>query len=77
VKELGYANLVIGAIGVSSLWARSWLKPAALAGSIFYGLAGASHFRRGHWNAITSVAMVSDLFISAVLLGSLGGLTTR
>jgi hypothetical protein len=68
VRELGFANLAIGSIGVASLFQPSWRVAAALAGTIFYGLAGLGHVAQKHRNSLANVAMISDLFVSAVLL---------
>lgn len=68
VRELGFANLAIGTVGTLTLVAGGWLMPAALAGGLFYGLAGLNHAVQGHRNKLENVAMVSDLFAAAVLL---------
>ena len=69
VRELGFANLSIGVLGLASLMAAAWVVPAALAGGLFYGLAGVNHARQPHRNRLENVAMVSDLFAATVLLG--------
>ena len=43
VRELGFANCAIGAIGLVSIAYAEWLYPAGFAGAIFYGLAGLNH----------------------------------
>jgi hypothetical protein len=43
VRELGFANVALGAIGIVSLLAPSWRLAAALAGGVFYGLARVNH----------------------------------
>lgn len=68
VRELGFANTAIGTIGVATFAAPDWTLPAAIAGGIFYGLAGLNHVRHSERNRIENVAMVSDLFIALVLL---------
>ena len=69
VRELGFANTAIGTIGVATLAAPGWTLPAAIAGAIFYGLAGLNHVQHSERNRIESVAMISDLFIALVLAG--------
>ncbi len=69
VRELGFANFAIGTIAVCSVVLPSWVTPAALAGAIFLGLAGANHAMETHRNAKQNAAMVSDLFVAAVLIG--------
>jgi hypothetical protein len=67
VRELGFANVAMGSVGIASLLAPSWVMPAAMLGAIYYGLAGVNHcFHRGR-NTLQNVALVSDLFAAAVL----------
>ena len=69
VRELGFANLSLGIVGIASLHFTSWVQAGALAGAVFYGLAGINHMLRGERNTHGNVAMASDLLIAAVLLG--------
>jgi hypothetical protein len=71
VRELGFANLAIGLVGVVSAFSASWRPAASLAGSVFYGLAGANHALRPHRSKHENIAMVSDLWVAVVLLASL------
>ena len=68
VRELGFANAAVGAIGTGSILAPGWVTAGALAGGIFYGLAGANHAMQIHRNRLENVAMTSDLFVGIVLL---------
>lgn len=68
VRELGFANLALGLVGISSLPFPGWRLPVALAGGVFYGLAGANHVLQPHRNQLENVAMTSDLFVAAILL---------
>jgi hypothetical protein len=68
VRELGFANLSIGLLGLGSLWHKESLIPAAVAGGLYYGLAGLGHVPRPHKNAKEHTAMVSDGFAFLVLL---------
>jgi hypothetical protein len=68
VRELGFANLAIGVIGICSLMLVQWTPAGALAGGVFYALAGANHALQAHRNAKEDVAMVSDLLVAAVLI---------
>ena len=67
VRELGFGNFAIGTLGALSLLNSEWVMPAAIAGGLFYGLAGALHLRKGDRNANENIAMVSDLFLFVVL----------
>ena len=68
MRELGFANLAIGTLGIVSIAVASWQLAAALAGGIFYALAGVAHVLQPHRNRLETVAMLSDLFAAAVLL---------
>jgi hypothetical protein len=47
VQELGFANISIGAIGIVSIFNGAWVMPSALAGCLFFGLAGLGHVVQG------------------------------
>lgn len=70
VRELGFANVAIGLLGVMSLRTPSWQLAAALTGGVFYALAGTNHALQRGRNRLQNVAMLSDLFAAAVLLGT-------
>lgn len=61
VRELGFANVALGTIGILSLFVPSWRLAAALAGGVFYGLAGVNHVLHSSRNRLENVAMFSDL----------------
>jgi hypothetical protein len=67
VRELGFANVSIGSIGVASLFAPAWVTAAAMVGAAYYGLAGINHFVHRGRNKLQNVALVSDLFAASVL----------
>jgi hypothetical protein len=68
VRELGFANLSMGLLGVCSLLRVGWVLPAAIVGGLYYGLAGIGHVFQKNRNAKENMAMVSDGFIFLVLL---------
>lgn len=70
VRELGFANVALGLLGTLSLLRPDWRLAAALAGGVFYGLAGINHALQGHRNRLENVAMVSDGFAAVVLLAA-------
>lgn len=70
VRELGFANLALGLLGLFALL-PNWTPPAALAGGVFFALAGWKHVAAKDRNMTRTVAMVSDLFIALVLAGYL------
>ena len=68
VRELGFANLAMGTVGLCSLAVPRWVSPGAVAGAIFLGLAGIQHVTRKGRNHLENLAMVSNLFVCGVLL---------
>jgi hypothetical protein len=68
VREVGFANLSMGLLGICSVFRIGWVVPAALVGGLYYGLCGMGHtFQRGK-NAKEYMAMISDGFVFVVLL---------
>jgi hypothetical protein len=68
VKELGFSNIAIGILGISSLMINEWILPAAVAGGVFLGMAGVNHLSQPNKNRREKTAMISNLFVFAVLL---------
>jgi hypothetical protein len=67
VRELGFANFSLALIGLGSLLWRSWMPGAALAGMVFYALAGVNHLAHRDRGFAQNVALVSDLIAAPVL----------
>jgi hypothetical protein len=74
VRELGVANVSMAAVALLSLAIPTFILPAAISASIFYGVAGIGHLTTLHRSENQNIAMVSDLFLSAVLLLFIGAL---
>jgi hypothetical protein len=72
VRELGMANVSMGTLGVVSILAPAFLLPAALASGLYYALAGIMHVSRARHGLNETLAMVSDLWLAAILLGYAG-----
>ena len=68
VREVGFANLSMGLLGLLSLWRSEWLIPASIVGGLYYGLAGVGHLGGKERNAKETFAMVTD-FVPFVVLG--------
>ena len=68
VRDLGFANLCMGLLGICSLFRAGWIVPAALVGGLYYGLAGVGHIFHKRKNAKEYMAMISDGFVFLVLL---------
>ena len=67
VREIGFGNLAMGTIGLASLAEPGWVVPAAIAGGLYYGLAGLGHLLRRERNRKEQLALVSDLAIFLLL----------
>jgi hypothetical protein len=67
VREVGFANLSMGLLGMGSLLRPNWVVPAAIVGGLYYGFAGLGHAFKRNRNAKENVAMISDMFIFLVL----------
>ncbi len=68
VREIGFANLSMGTLGICSLFRADWIVPAAIVGGLYYGLAASLHIGRKTKNAKEYTAMISDAFVFLVLL---------
>ena len=71
VQELGFANLAMGALGLSTMLFPNWLAPVALVGCLFFGLAGVRHIFSKERNLNETGALISNLVMTCVLLISL------
>lgn len=69
VREIGFANLSMGALALLSLYASQLTLPGALVGGLYYALAGIGHMLVKERNVKENIAMVSDVAIAVVLLG--------
>jgi hypothetical protein len=74
IRELGFANVAIGLLGLASLPFPDWRSAAALVGGVFYALAAGNHILQHHRGRLQNIALVSDAFAAIVLLVSFGGL---
>lgn len=68
VRELGFANICFGLIGILSLFFPPWRMVSAFGSGIFYGIAGVNHAIKKPAEPNEMIALVSDLFISIVLM---------
>lgn len=67
VQELGFANLSMGLLGIISIVDSVLVFPSAIVSGLFFGFAGIKHLVRRQRNLNENTAMVSDLFLFAVL----------
>ncbi|PJZ83833.1 DUF6790 family protein [Leptospira harrisiae] len=70
VRELGFANLLMGGLAIASLVFPS-LRIAATMGGIYLGAAGILHIVRGieHVNFKEATALLSDIWAFSIVLG--------
>ena len=67
VREHGIGNFAVGAAGVMSLWVHGFIVPVALIAAIAYGAWGVLHVASKARNMNENIAMVSDIWLAAVL----------
>jgi hypothetical protein len=67
IRELGFANLCFGTLGILSLFKPEWRPAAAIAGGLYFGLAGVQHLFKKPDSRNELIAMVSDIYIFLIL----------
>jgi len=67
LQELGVLNMAIGLVAMVSLVVPQFRFPVALIAAVSYGVAGARHATDSERTGNATAAMVSDIFVSAVL----------
>jgi hypothetical protein len=67
VRELGFANIGLGALGIGSLFYVPFRLAAAVAGGLFLGTAGLQHLILRPSGLNEKAAMISDLIVFIVL----------
>jgi hypothetical protein len=68
VRELGFANLCFGLVGIMSLFFPQWRVVSAFGSGLYYGIAGLQHLLKKPAGVNEKFAMVTDLLIFLVLL---------
>jgi len=68
VRELGFANLCFGLVGVLSLFFPQWRIVSAFASGMYYGIAGLQHLLKKPEGANERFALVTDILIFMLLL---------
>ena len=71
IRELGFANISLGVMGILSVINDHWRILAAITGCLFFGLAGIQHLFKKSESTNEIVAMLGDLFVMIVLLSYL------
>lgn len=68
LRELGFANLCFGLIGLISLFLPQWRIVSAFGSGLYYGIAGVQHFLKKPVGANERFALVTDIIIFLLLL---------
>ncbi|MFT3701369.1 MAG: hypothetical protein QM802_03325 [Agriterribacter sp.] len=68
VRELGFANLCFGLVGIVSLFKPEWRIVSAFASGLYYGCAGAMHIIKRPAGTNERIALWTDLFAFAILI---------
>jgi hypothetical protein len=68
VRELGFANICSGLVGILSLFFVQWRIPAAFGSGLYFGIAGINHILKGAAGTNEFIAMVSDIIIFSCML---------
>lgn len=67
VRELGFANICFGLVGVLSLWLPAWRPVSAFASGLYFGIAGFQHLIKKPVGGNEWLALLSDFLIFLVL----------
>jgi hypothetical protein len=68
VRELGFANLCFGIVGIISLFLPQWRVVSAFGSGLYYGIAGLQHFLKKPVGTNEKFALVTDVIIFLLLL---------
>lgn len=68
VRELGFANLCFGLIGIVSLFIPQWRVVSAFGSGLYYGIAGLQHVLKKPAGINEMFALVTDILIFILLL---------
>ncbi len=71
IRELGFANISLGVMGILSVINDHWRILAAITGCLFFGLAGIQHLFKKSDSTNEIIAMIGDLFVMIILLSYL------
>ncbi|HLA58880.1 MAG TPA: DUF6790 family protein [Puia sp.] len=68
IRELGFANISLGVMGILSVLNNNWRVMAAVTGGLFLGLAGIYHLFKKPDSSNELIAMVYDLFALVIII---------
>jgi hypothetical protein len=67
VRELGFANLCFGLVGIISLFLPAWRIVSGFASGLYYGMAAALHLIKKPAGMNEKFALISDIVIFLIL----------
>ena len=68
LRELGFANICLGLLGIISLFKPEWRLASAFASGLYYGIAGLQHLLKKPVSKNECFALWTDLLVFIVLL---------
>jgi hypothetical protein len=68
VRELGFANICFGVLGIMSLIFPAWRIVSAFGSGMYYGMAGINHLIKKSAGSNERIALISDIFVFLSLL---------
>ena len=68
IRELGFANISLGMMGVLSVINDSWRLIAAITGGLYLGFAGLQHCLKKADSKNEMIAMIYDLLVFVIIL---------
>ncbi len=68
IRELGFANICMGLIGIISLFLEQWRIVIAISGGLFFGFAGIHHMIVKPISSNEKIAMISNIFIFILMI---------
>lgn len=68
IRELGFANIALGVMGILSAIHDNWRILASVSGGLFFGLAALQHTGRKKRSSNEVIALTYDLVVFLVLL---------
>lgn len=68
VRELGFANICFGLVGIISLFLPEWREVSAFGSGLYYGFAAVQHLIRKPENKNERFALITDIVIFMILI---------
>jgi hypothetical protein len=68
IRELGFANIALGVMGILSVINSNWRILAAVTGGLFFGLAGIQHLFKKPDSRNELIAMLYDIIVLLIIL---------